>query len=182
MHDHDWATDWRHFDFACQRVSSVSDVGSTHTGFQDRSSNKGAQSVKMKDMRDQHVIFGINTRNAWGKLTTATAGQRAHVACPIECPLISNVKGAPSGTWISLCEKVETVPSFVPRWRDLLSSESTFFVLSLSQCTQKKDAYKQTTKPFLTVFSIFVYNETHLVMKSTCLKQIRTLLISIIRQ
>lgn len=115
---------------------------------QDRSTNKGAQSVKMKDMRDQHVIFGINTRNAWGKLTTATAGQRAHVACPIECPLISNVKGAPSGTWISLFEKVETVPSFVPRWRDLLSSESTFFALSLSQGTQKRMLINKLQNPF----------------------------------
>jgi len=63
MHDHDWATDWRHFDFVAiaYRMSATWEA---RTGFQDQRSNKGTQSVKMKDMRDQHVIFGINSWNA----------------------------------------------------------------------------------------------------------------------
>lgn len=37
----------------------------------------------------------------------AKTQRRAHVACPIECPLISNVVvGESYGTYISLCEKV----------------------------------------------------------------------------
>lgn len=149
MHGHDCATDWRHFDFACHRISSFGDVGSTH-GFHGSQTQIGMEKKGQKDpvLRDER--YARSTCNLWHKyenrlrkLTTTAAGQWAHVACPIECPLISNVKGAPCGTWISLYAKVQLRSFFVSsRCRDLLSSESKFWIwVWVSALGKNKEKY-----------------------------------------
>lgn len=108
MHCHDFrrATDWRHFDFefSFRLVSNVSDVGSTH--------DPAPSTVKMKDMRDQHVIFGISTKKTLNKMTTTTNNQQPTDNSVDNERMLharSNVlwyQTSYGSTYISLCEKV----------------------------------------------------------------------------
>lgn len=107
MHCHDFrrATDWRHFDFkfGLQLVSNVGDVGSTH--------DPAPSTVKMKDMRDQHVIFGISTKKPLNKMTTTTNSEQTMGKAQRNEHMLharSNVLWYQTSysTYISLCEKV----------------------------------------------------------------------------